>query len=108
MTNFEPLKQLIWESAKADNKKEFNENCDALMKKASEDIWRMGWSIAPKDIDEVYKLLDEMSKWCHEKWLEAMKNGDAPPEDVSPGEGFLLLKNVIKEAVEERKPRHEA
>lgn len=107
MTNFEPLKQLIWESAKADNKDDFNKNCEALMEKAAQDIWRMGWSIAPKDIDEVYKMLDDLAKWCHEKWLEAMKCGDAPPEDVSPGEGFMLIKNVIKEAVE-GKSRNEA
>jgi len=106
MTNFEPLKKLVWESAKADNKREFDEACDALMKKACEDIWRIGWSIAPGNIDEVYKILDDLTKWSHEKWLEAMKCGDAPPEDVSPGEGFLCLKNIIKEAVE-GKPKHE-
>ena len=100
MTNFKPLKKLVWDSAKADDKEGFDKNCDALMEKACDDLWRIGWGIAPKDIDEVYKMLDDLAKWCHEKWLEAMKCGDAPPEDVSPGEGFMLLKNVIKEAVE--------
>ena len=100
MTNFETLKQRIWDDARADKRDLFNKDCEALMEKAAQDIWRMGWSIAPKDIDEVYKMLDDLAKWCHEKWLEAMKCGDAPPEDVSPGEGFMLIKNVIKEAVE--------
>lgn len=100
MTNYEPLKKLVWESARSGNKSEFDDNCAALMQKASEDIWRIGWSIMPKNIDEVYKIIDGLAKWSHEKWLEAMKCGDAPAEDVSPGEGFLHIKNVIKEAVE--------
>jgi hypothetical protein len=29
-----------------------------------------------------------------------MECGDAPPEDVSPGEGFALFKKVIQDAVE--------
>ena len=100
MTNFEPLKQKIWESAKADNKIEFNSNCEALMNKAVNDLWRIGWELAPRDINDVYKMLDLLAKNFHEKWLEAMKCGDAPPEDVSPGEGPALVKKVIQEAVE--------
>ena len=99
MTNFEPLKQLIWESAKSDNKDDFNKNCEALMEKAAQDIWRMGWSLAPRDINDVYGMLDDMAKWCHERWLEAMKCGDAPPEDISPAEGILAVKKIIQDAV---------
>ena len=107
MTNFEPLKQKIWESAKADNKTEFDNNCEALMTKACEDWWRIGWSIAPNDINDVYKMLDSLMRNCHEAWLKAMECGDAPNEDVSPGEGFALVKKVIQEAVEREEPEND-
>lgn len=44
-------------------------------------------------------MLDKAAKFCHEKWVEAMNSGDAPPEDVSPGEGFAIMKKVIQDAV---------
>ena len=100
MTNFQPFKDKIWEAAKSDDKQAFDEACLNLMEKAGEDIWRIGWEIYPKNIEDVYKLLDNLSTWCHERWLEAMKCGDAPPEDVSPGEGPMLMKRVIQEAIE--------
>ena len=99
MTNFEPLKNSIWDAAKADDKAAFDKNCEALIKKASDDIWRIGWELDPRNIDELYKMLDDMAIWCHERWIEAMKCGDAPSEDVSPSEGFLLIKQVIQNAV---------
>ena len=100
MTNFEPLKKLVWESARAGNKEEFDKNCSALMEKTISDIWRMGWMIAPKDLNEVYKLLDDLTQYCHSRWIAAMESGDAPPEDVSPGEGFAHIKEIIQKAVE--------
>lgn len=100
MTDFSPLKQKIWKDARESNWEQFDKDCEALMEKAITDIWRMGWSIAPKDINEVYELLDKAALWCHERWIEAMKSGDAPAEDVSPGEGFALMKQVIKDAME--------
>ncbi len=74
-------------------------------KKQTNDIWRIGWEIAPKNIKELYKLLDKATAFCHEKWLAAMKSGDAPPEDVSPGEGFALVKILIQEAIAEGKSK---
>lgn len=100
MTNFDPIKKRIWESAKADDKASFDKNCHALIEKTRNEIWRIGWEIAPKNINQLYKLLDKATAFCHEKWLAAMKSGDAPPEDVSPGEGFALVKILIQEAIE--------
>ena len=99
MTNFEILKNSIWDAVKTDDKEAFNKNCESLMEKARNDIWRIGWSLWPKDINDVYEMLDNIAKFCHEKWIEAMKCGDAPPEDVSPAEGILLIKQVIYDAV---------
>ena len=99
MTNFEPLKLRIWNDARAEKWDIFNEDCEALMNKAVGDWWRIGWNIAPKDINEVYQMLDALAGDCHEAWLKAMECGDAPAEDVSPGEGFALVKKVIQEAV---------
>ena len=103
MTDFQPLKDKIWDAAKVNDKDAFEEACKALMEKAANDIWRMGWMIYPKKIEDVYDLLDDISKWCHERWLEAMTCGDAPPEDVSPGEGPMLVKKMIQEAIGEKK-----
>lgn len=99
MTNFEILKDSIWDAVKNDDKEAFDKNCEALMEKACNDIWRIGWSLWPKDINDVYKMLDDIAKWCHERWIEAMECGDAPPEDVSPAEGIMLIKQVIYDAV---------
>lgn len=99
MTDFESLKQKVWDDARADKRDLFNKDCESLMEKAAQDIWRMGWSFAPKDINDVYGLLDDMAKWCHNQWFKAMDEGDASPEDVSPSEGILLIKQVIKDAV---------
>ncbi len=99
MTNFKPIKEQIWNAVKVDDRMEFNNQCEALKNKAAMDIWRMGWSLAPKNIDDVFQMLDDLTKWCHERWLEAMECGDAPTEDVSPGEGFLVVKKIIQDAV---------
>lgn len=100
MTDFKPLKDKIWETARDGDKSEFDLACEDLMKKAVEDLFRIGWNIYPKKIEDVYELLDNVAEWSHERWKEAMKCGDAPYEDVSPGEGFLLVKKVIQEAIE--------
>lgn len=102
MTDFDTLKIKIWNDARTDKWDMFEKDFADLIEKAKTDVWRIGWSIAPKDINEVYALLDKAAQFCHEKWVEAMKSGDAPPEDVSPGEGFALLKQVIQDAVERK------
>ena len=102
MTNFQPLKDKIWETVKSDDKAAFEEACKALMEKAANDIWRMGWEIFPKKIEDVYGILDGIAAWCHDEWIKAMKCGDAPNEDVSPGEGPLLMKKVILEEIKNK------
>ena len=99
MTNFKPLMDNIWLTAKEDNVPKFECACTELMKRAVEDLFRVGWDLYPKKIEDVYDLLDDISKWCHERWIEAMQRGDAPNEDVSPGEGPLLVKRVIQEEI---------
>ena len=100
MTNFKPLKDKIWEAARAGDKQEFDHSCLELMKKSFEDTWRIGWEISPESIEDVYKYLENAADWAHKMWQKAMESGDAPPEDVSPGEGFLLAKMLIQQAIE--------
>ena len=95
MTNFDTLKNGIWDAAKSDDKAAFDAHIETLKEKSGKDIWRIGWSVDPNlTIDKVYKMLDDVAKWCHERWLEAMECGDAPSEDVSPAEGILFIENV--------------
>ena len=103
MTDFQPLKDKVWAAAKADNKDEFEAACKALMEKAANDVWRLGWEIYPKKIEDVYELLDDIARWCHDEWQKAMECGDAPYEDVSPGEGPMLVKKLIQDAIEGKK-----
>lgn len=99
MTDFKRLKDSVWLAAKEDNVPKFECACTELMKRAVDDLFRVGWELYPKKIEDVYDLLDDISKWCHERWREAMERGDAPHEDVSPGEGPLIVKKVIQEAI---------
>lgn len=103
MTNFQPYKDKIWDAVKADDRTAFDEACLNLMKKGVDDLFRIGWNIYPKKIEDVYDLIDDLATWCHERWQEAMECGDAPYEDVSPGEGPMLVKKVIQEAIGEKK-----
>lgn len=102
MTDFEPLKEKVWKAAQKSDKKKFDDCCTKLMKKACDDWWRIGWSIYPKDIDELLKMIDSLAKNAHKSWLKAMKCGDAPAEDVSPGEGFALCSKLIREAIKNK------
>ena len=101
MTDYETPKQRIWDDARANKRDLFDKDCEALMEKVAQDIWRLGWEIYPKDIDELYTMLDNAAQECHRRWLKAMEVGDAPPEDVSPGEGFAHIKGLIQQAIEE-------
>lgn len=99
MTDFEPLKLRIWNDARADKWDVFDKDCEKLVEKVSGDWWRIGWSLAPDNLDELYQMLDKAAEKAHESWLKAITEGDAPPEDVSPGEGFLIVKKIIQDAV---------
>ena len=96
MTNIESLKDKIWKAAQKSDKEKFGKACDALMKKAYDDWWRIGWSICPKDIDDLLKMIDKTAKEAHKSWRKAVKNGDAPNEDISPGEGFAYCASLIR------------
>ena len=100
MTNFEPIKEKIWHAAKNDDKTSFDDACNALMKKVHDDWWRIGWNIMPKDINELVDMIDSLARNAHKMWLAAMKRGDAPAEDVSPGEGFALCSKLIKDELQ--------
>ena len=100
MTNFNLEKDKIWNAAKNDDRQSFDMACNALMQKAMDDWWRIGWSIAPKDVNELVTMIDDIAKRAHKEWLAAMKRGDAPSEDVSPGEGFALCSTLIKDELQ--------
>ena len=102
MTNFDSLKDNIWDSARSGNRDKFDEQCAALVEKARGDWWRIGWSLAPNNLNELYQMLDKVAEKAHEAWLKAMDEGDAPNEDISPGEGFLLVKMIIQDAVNKK------
>lgn len=102
MTNFKPIKDKIWEAAQKNNEVDFNKQCDALMKKAVDDWWRIGWNICPKSAEEVVNMIEYLAKSSHEAWVKAMKCGDAPPEDVSPGEGFAIAARLVKDAISKK------
>lgn len=99
MTNFEPIKEKIWKAAQNQNKEKFDKECNNLVKKATNDWWRIGWSIYPKNVGEIVKWFDKLAKKAHTLWIKAVKSGDAPNEDISPGEGFALCSNLIKNAI---------
>lgn len=103
MTNFQPIKDKIWNSAKNDDKISFNKECDALMEKATGDWWRLGWNVPVSNIDELADLLKKISESAHKAWKEAIKIGDAPNEDISPGEGFHYCYSLVKKLIDENK-----
>lgn len=102
MTNFEPLKEKVWKAAQQSDKDKFDYWCTKLMQKACDDWWRIGWNIHPKSVNDVIKMIDNLSKEAHNSWLAAMKCGDAPAEDVSPGEGFALCAKLIRDAIKNK------
>jgi len=109
MTNFEPIKTRIWDAVKSDNKDAFEKECKALMDKATGDWWRIGWNFFPQNTDEIISVIDNVAQSAHKAWLEAMKCGDAPNEDISPCEGFLQASYLLKKALgkEEKKAKND-
>lgn len=97
MTNITFLKYKMWEAAQKSDKKKFDDCYDRLIEKVYSDWWRIGWSICPKGIDDLLKLIDKTAKEAHKSWRKAVKNGNAPDEDVSPGEGFSRCAILIRD-----------
>ena len=48
-------------------------------------------------------MLERTAKAAHKEWIKAMRRGDAPSEDVSPGEGFALCAKLIREVLPSKK-----
>ena len=90
------------------NKKSTMSEIEQLMKTfESEEVkqspsyfdFRLGWGGTGK-IDTVPKLLRVIGVMAHYDWLKAMERGDAPPEDVSPCEGFFHYANLVEGLME--------
>ena len=64
--------------------------------------FRLGWGGNGR-IDTVPKLLRVIGVMAHHDWLKAMERGDAPPEDVSPCEGFFHYANLVEGLMESQK-----
>lgn len=56
----------------------------------------IGWCLCAKSIEEVAERLKDIATIAHLQWIVDMRKGIKPNEDVSPGEGFLELANVIE------------
>lgn len=105
MTDLEPVKKKIWKAVEKADKQKFNKECDAFARKVAGGWWRIGWNIMPADLADLAKMLDRAAKAAHREWIKAMRRGDAPPEDVSPGEGFALCARLIREVLPLKKKR---
>jgi hypothetical protein len=102
MTDFEPFKKRIWKCAQDNDRKGFDRWCMLLMQKGVKDfLWRSGWGICPENAEAVFDMFTSLSLKSHKEWLKAIGRGDAPPEDVSPAEGYLLCANMIRELIDE-------
>lgn len=105
MTDLEPVKKKIWKAVEKADKQKFDKECDAFARKVAGGWWRIGWNIMPADLADLAKMLDRAAKAAHREWIKAMRRGDAPPEDVSPGEGFALCARLIREVLPSKKKR---
>lgn len=105
MTDLEPVKKKIWKAVEKADKAKFDKACDAFAKKIAGDWWRIGWNVMPEDLADLAKTFEKVAKAAHREWIKAMRRGDAPPEDVSPGEGFALCARLIREALPPKKQR---
>lgn len=107
MTDFGPIKKKIWKAARTGNEQRFDKECDALMKKVSGEWWRIGWNVLPADLKDLSNMFERLAKKAHREWIKAMRRGDAPAEDISPGEGFALCAKLIRDELKS-KPKSKA
>jgi len=80
-----------------ENRRKFYLNAVDELKKTGEKMvdWRCGWNFNPSSPEEVMDMLEQLAIAFHTDWLVAMENGDAPHEDVSPGEPFISARTII-------------
>ena len=57
-----------------------------------------GWSVNPKSLKvaEATRLIDYLAVCAHLAWQNRICRGEAPAEDVSPAEGFILLALFVR------------
>lgn len=108
MADIETMKLRLWNDARADKWDAFNEDYEALLEKAMGNWWRIGWNLAPNNLDELYQMLDRAAEKAHNDWLKAIEDGDAPNEDVSPAEGFLVVKKIIQDAINGKEMKNDS
>lgn len=75
--------------------KEVQEVYDALVRSG---FFRMGWS-APRTLEETVQFFKALAGDVHNQWIRAIELNVVPPEDVSPGEGFLFTAKMIEEHI---------
>lgn len=64
--------------------------------------FRIGWCVNPDDPKQsLHEILMVLAKMAHFDWIEAMNRGEVPCEDVSPGEGFQLMADTVRELLAE-------
>ena len=102
MTDFSPFKKRIWKYAQENDNKNFDRWCLLLMQKGVKDcLWRLGWSICPENAESISEMFKDFAVKADKEWRKAIGKGDAPPEDVSPGEGYALCSKLIEELIDD-------
>ena len=64
--------------------------------------YRLGWA-GDATLKSVPQLLKTIGMMAHFDWEKAMERGDAPPEDVSPAEGFFYYAKLVEDLIEKEK-----
>lgn len=72
--------------------KEEQELYDAVVRSG---FFRLGWN-APRTLDSTIKFFEALADSVHAQWLRAIELKVVPPEDVSPGEGFLFTARMLE------------
>jgi hypothetical protein len=62
--------------------------------------YRLGWQVDPKGgVSQIPDFLKVVGRMAHADWEAAIDRGDAPPEDISPWEGFAHLARKLEEYI---------
>lgn len=63
--------------------------------------FRLGWA-GDATLKSVPELLKVIGMMAHFDWEKAMERGDAPPEDVSPAEGFFHYAKLVEDLIDKK------
>lgn len=58
-------------------------------------FFRLGWN-APRTLEQTVGFFKILAESAHDQWLRAKELKIVPPEDVSPGEGFLFTARMLE------------